>query len=582
MTLEKYWQKREFRKTPEPKGKVLKASKNRFVVQEHWASHHHFDFRLEMNGVLKSWAVPKGVPEKKGKRVLAIQTEDHPVCLAPSSKVIVPESEKTIKENPSRVLSYNFQNENTEFKEVENFSRRELNNDALTLYFHQGKPLKRLCCTLNHEIFTPEGKKQAFQLKKNDFIFVLKDTFQKRKKELLLGMLLGDAGLSNHGPYSNTASLYFAHTISQKDYLLTKCNLLGLEFHFKKYPPKTQRIKNYIAHFKPSIRAESKSYPFLYDFYLLCYKNGRKTLTKEWCGQLSEISLAYFYLDDGSLLKDKNKVSIHAIEFSTQGFSKEEQILLKETLEKKFNLKANLYKTDSGSGWRLRISSVKRFFYLISPWISPNIMEYKMGKHCPICGNQIWNFSTLICPNCLLNHLRELNYPSYTQYSKFRYFQKENGFVPKTFQNYFGTWEKAIKLAKENRITRDERRGSRVEEIKNEPMKKGIGVAKIRDIKKSWHPKRKYAYDIQVKENHNFFANRVLVGNSYINFQGEIPRGCYGAGVVRVFDKGTYKLIEKTENKIVFELKGKKLKGEYNLIKFKGRNKNQWLLFKVK
>ncbi len=89
MSLEKYWRKRKFDKTPEPKGRVLKTSKNRFVVQEHWASHHHFDFRLEMPAsakasagkdiVLKSWAVPKGVPEKKGKRVLAIQTEDHPV-----------------------------------------------------------------------------------------------------------------------------------------------------------------------------------------------------------------------------------------------------------------------------------------------------------------------------------------------------------------------------------------------------------------------------------------------------------------------------------------------------------------------
>ena len=89
MSLEKYWEKRDFDKTPEPKGRVLKTSKNRFVVQEHWASHHHLDFRLEMPAfakasagkdiVLKSWAVPKGVPEKKGKRVLAIQTEDHPV-----------------------------------------------------------------------------------------------------------------------------------------------------------------------------------------------------------------------------------------------------------------------------------------------------------------------------------------------------------------------------------------------------------------------------------------------------------------------------------------------------------------------
>ena len=79
MSLKQYQVKREFKKTPEPKGKVLKTSKNRFVVQEHWAKTHHFDFRLEMEGVLKSWAVPKGVPEKTEIRRLAISTEDHPI-----------------------------------------------------------------------------------------------------------------------------------------------------------------------------------------------------------------------------------------------------------------------------------------------------------------------------------------------------------------------------------------------------------------------------------------------------------------------------------------------------------------------
>jgi len=79
MTLEKYWQKRKFEKTPEPKGKVLKTGENRFVVQEHWATHHHFDFRLEMERVLKSWAVPKGMPEKIGVKRLAVAVEDHPI-----------------------------------------------------------------------------------------------------------------------------------------------------------------------------------------------------------------------------------------------------------------------------------------------------------------------------------------------------------------------------------------------------------------------------------------------------------------------------------------------------------------------
>lgn len=83
MTLQDYTDREDGEKTPDMLGNLSQgAGELVFVVHEHHARHHHYDLRLEHEGALASWAVPKGVPEFPGTRHLAVRTEDHPLAYA--------------------------------------------------------------------------------------------------------------------------------------------------------------------------------------------------------------------------------------------------------------------------------------------------------------------------------------------------------------------------------------------------------------------------------------------------------------------------------------------------------------------
>ena len=194
--------------------------------------------------------------------------------------------------------------------------------------------------------------------------------FTSRQKEIALGSLLGDAYLRPSGKSHKSAALSFTHGEKQKGYLDWKLS------EFQNFVTQKSYYRNIVDFHGnlPTYSFSTISHPYLAELRALCYIEGRKTVTSEWLKQLSPLSLAVWYMDDGSINK-----RYHTIVLCTNMFTLDEQILLIDHLRFQFGVEAVIEpRRNNQSVLRINASKRYRFLELVAPHI-PECMSYKLG-----------------------------------------------------------------------------------------------------------------------------------------------------------------------------------------------------------
>lgn len=278
------------------------------------------------------------------------------------------------------VLSYDIKNNRFVNSKIKNYFKRKNDKNWLRVYFHNYR--FSLKTTPNHHFYTHNGYRKIETLRAGDEIYIVENEPSQIQKEMIIGSLLGDSSIC----VGNQKSGVFQGGNKIKEYVEYKLNILG--------DLKT-KLGSQISGFGTLMyRYNSRRLQYFNRLRNEWYPKEKKIIPKN-LNTLSDISVAFWYMDDGSLAHNKLQYQKDRAIFSTNAFSKLDCTRLANILSNKYGIIANVFYS---KGWNIRINAGKHneincFWSAITPYIHPNLrykvpIEYRNLPFYDISTNQ--------------------------------------------------------------------------------------------------------------------------------------------------------------------------------------------------
>lgn len=278
------------------------------------------------------------------------------------------------------VLTYNEELDRCEYKPIQNYHKWERVSDMYDITFKQkggrgGNKPKHVRCTSEHSFYCGNGEYvKAKDLTTNTVVYHKYDAIDSMAKDILLGMLLGDGSLSTKNGLL-ASGIDFSHSDKQSEYFYETVRLLG---------EGNCSIRNIVSGYGSNMLSchvySNDEFNNLAED--MCWNGTKKYVSSKWANSLSPISLAFWYMDDGTITNSESERFRPTMSIATNGFSYEECNNLIAALKNKYGIESSIRQKESYKGNTLYFDTVNtdKFCALVAPYIVES-MKYKLPDY---------------------------------------------------------------------------------------------------------------------------------------------------------------------------------------------------------